>query len=387
MTVRTLADYILLFFTLLVAFSLIAGSLLGQPILLSYVETGSMSPTMESGDGFVAIPAELAGHINEDDVIVFNAKEIQGGGLTTHRVVDETDRGFVTKGDANPFIDQDGDEPPVKKAQVVAVAWQPGGGVLVIPHLGTVVEGTQSVLSTLQRRLATTLGTSALLGPQGLAYLLFAGTVLWYAVGMRRDNNSKRRDCVTSRMTGVDTRLVVGVFAAMLVLGATAAMAVPAGTQEYGIVSAEFTSDRPNVIQMGESKSQRYAVGNGGLFPIVTYLEPASEGVEVQPQNLYVERRSVANATVMLHAPPETGYYRRYVAEHRYLAVPPQSVIRGLYEFHPWAPIVVIDAMIVVPFYLIGVRLIGRARIRRERSRESSESIVTRVRGFVTDLY
>ncbi|MFC6875174.1 hypothetical protein [Halobellus marinus] len=178
----------------------------------------------------------------------------------------------------------------------------------------------------------------------------------------------------------------MGAFAAILVVGATAAMVAPAGTQEYEVVSAEFSSERPNVIPAGESKTQPYAVGNGGLLPVVTYLEPASEGVEVQPRELYVEGQSVANATVTLHAPPETGYYRRFVTEHRYLAVLPLPLIRGLYEFHPWAPIVVIDTLIAVPFYLVGVALVGKGRIRR-RSRDRDVSTATRVRRAVRGLY
>lgn len=386
MSLRSMGYTVLVGLLFLVAVSLVAGSVLGQPILLSYVETGSMEPTLEPGDGFVAIPAELAGPIEGGDVIVFEAEAIQGGGLTTHRVVGETDRGFITRGDANPFTDQDSDEPPVKEAQVVAVAWQPGGSVLVIPHLGTVVEGTQSVLSTVQRQLAVLLGMPSILGTQGLAYLLFSGTVLWYVVEEWRAKNGKERDRITSRRTGIDSRLVMGAFAAMLVVGATAAMVAPAGTQEYGIVSAEFTSDRPDVIPMDQSKNQSYAVRNNGLFPVVTYLEPASEGVEVHPRELYVEGQSVANATVTLHAPPETGYYRRFVVEHRYLAVLSQPVIRGLYEFHPWAPIIAIDALIAVPFYLVGMALVGRGRIRR-RSRNRDVPAVTRIRRVLRGLY
>ena len=371
---------------LLIVGGTIAGAALGQPVFLTYVETGSMEPTLEPEDGFVAIPAELAGPIDEGDVIVFEAETIQGGGLTTHRVVDETDRGFVTRGDANPFTDQDDDEPPVKETQVVAVAWQPGGSVLVIPHLGTAVEGTQTVLGTVQRQIASLFGTRTVLGIRELAYLFFAVALAWYVVGEWRARHGKGRDRVTSRTTGVDTRLVMGALAAMLVVGATAAMVVPAGTQQYGVVSAEFTSESPNVIPMGESKSQRYAVENGGLLPVVTYLEPASEGVEVQPQELYVERRSVANATVTLHAPPETGYYRRFVVEHRYLAVLPRPMIQGLYEVHPWAPIIAIDALIAVPFYLVGVALVGSGRIRR-RSRSRDLPTITRVRRAVRSLY
>ena len=73
-----------------VVVSLVAGNLLGQPILFSYVETGSMEPTLATGDGFVAVPPEVSGPIDEGDVVVFEAQRIQGGGLTTHRVVSET---------------------------------------------------------------------------------------------------------------------------------------------------------------------------------------------------------------------------------------------------------------------------------------------------------
>jgi signal peptidase len=248
------------------------------------------------------------------------------------------------------------------------------------------VEGTQSVLATVQRNLAVLLGISALAESRGLAYLLFAGSVLWYVVAEWRAERGKKRDRVTSRVTGVDSRLVMGAFTALLVVGATAAMVAPAGTQELAVVSAEFSSERPNVIPAGESKTQPYVVGNGGLLPVVTYLEPASEGVEVRPHELYVEGRSVANATVTLHAPPETGYYRRFVTEHRYLAVLPQPVIRGLYAIHPWAPIVAIDALVGIPFYLVGVSLVGDGRI-RPRSRNRDVSTVTRLRRAARDLY
>jgi len=85
--------------------SMVLGQVLGQPVLLGFVTSESMEPTLETGDGFVAVPAALTGPVEEGDVVTFRAEEIQGGGLTTHRVVDETDRGYITRGDANPFTD------------------------------------------------------------------------------------------------------------------------------------------------------------------------------------------------------------------------------------------------------------------------------------------
>lgn len=378
MSPRRLLNVALTAAVAVVVLSLIAGSLLGQPILLSYVETGSMEPTLSPGDGFVAIPTEVAGPIQEGDVVVFEAKETQGGGLTTHRVVEVTDRGYVTKGDANPFTDQDNDEPPVKRAQVVAEAWQVGGGVVTIPYLGAAVEGTRGVLASVQRHLAGLFGSRAFLGVAGLAYLFFLGALAWYLVGAWRESGEQSRERKRSRETGVDSRLVVGAFTALLVVGATAAMVAPAGSQEFGVVSAEFESDQPDVIPAGESAERTLQVGNSGFLPVTVFLEPVSEGVDVQPRELSVGGGSVANATLTLQAPPETGYYRRFVAEHRYLALLPPGVIRGLHTLHPWAPVIVIDALVAVPFYLVTVWLVGTGRIRR-RSRDTPGSITERI--------
>jgi signal peptidase len=225
----------------------------------------------------------------------------------------------------------------------------------------------------------------SLLETRGLAYLLFAGTFVWYVVGEWRADNKGVPDRTASRITKVDSRLVMGAFAAVLIMGATAAMVAPAGTQEYGVVSAEFSSERPDVVPAGESNTRPHPVANGGLLPVVTYLEPASAGVEVRPRELSVAGGGVANATVTLHAPSETGYYRRFVTEHRYLAVLPDPVIRGLYEIHPWAPIVAIDAVIAVPYYLLGARLVGSGPVRLRRLRD--KPLAVRLRRAVRQLY
>jgi signal peptidase len=365
---------------------LVLGTVLGQPVLLSYVETGSMAPTLDPGDGFVAIPAAVAGPVEEGDVITYRAEEVRGGGLTTHRVVGETEEGLVTRGDANPFTDQDGDEPPVKDAQIVAKTLQVGGEVVAIPGLGTVVTGTQDVLRTVQSTLASMLGTSALLGVQGLAYLFFALTVLLYTVDALRDRGRRRRDRERSRDTGTNTRLLVGAFAALLVVAATASMVAPAGSQQFDLVSAEFDSERPDVIPRGESKSRTYVVANSGFVPVYTFLEPASEGIDVRPREMTVSGRDRTNATVTLSAPPETGYYRRFLVEHRYLAVLPTPVLRALYTVHPWAPIVVIDTLLGGGFYLLGIAFVGTGRV-RSRNRPRRRSRLGRLRRSIGSLF
>ncbi|TKX85354.1 signal peptidase I [Halorubrum sp. SS5] len=357
----------------LVVVSLVVGQFLGQPILLSYVETGSMQPTLSPGDGFVAIPAQIAGGIGPGDVVTFDAQEIQGGGLTTHRVVEETERGYVTRGDNNPFTDQDGGEPVVQDADVVAKALQVGGSVVVIPHLGTVAMGFQSALQSVQTWLAVTFGVRSFQGAQGLAYIIFGLSIVayavdWYLNAGSRDRESRDR----SRDDGTSVFAVLGVLALVLMATATAAMVVPGGTQEYGVVSAEFESENPTVIERGTSQEIEYAVPNAGLVPVYAYVTPASPGVDVEPQRLAVGSRGEASTTVTLSAPDETGYYRLFVVEHRYLAVLPPGVVDELYGVHPWAPLVAINGLLGGGIVGVGLLLLRGepARIRSRGSRE-----------------
>ena len=143
---------------LLAVVLLVAGSVLGQPILIGFVETGSMEPTLAPGDGFVPIPSAVAGDIEEGDVVVFRAKRLHGGGLTTHRVVGETESGYITQGDANPSTDQAADEPPVKDAQITAVALQINGQVVDLPHVGAVVLGVRGLAASVGTMLTNVLG-------------------------------------------------------------------------------------------------------------------------------------------------------------------------------------------------------------------------------------
>jgi len=357
----------------LVVVSLVVGQLLGQPILLSYVETGSMQPALDPGDGFVAIPAQIAGGIGTGDVVTFNAEEIQGGGLTTHRVVEETERGYVTRGDNNPFTDQDGGEPIVQDADVVAKALQVGGSVVVIPHLGTAAMEFQSALDAVQTQLAVTFGVRSFQGTQGLAYIVFGASIVAYAVDWYLDAGSRDRESRDrSRDDGTSVLAILGVLALVLTATATAAMVVPGGTQEYGVVSAEFESENPTVIESGTSQEIEYVVPNAGLVPVYAYVTPASPGVDVEPQRLSVGSRGEASTTVTLSAPDETGYYRLFVAEHRYLAVLPPGVVDELYGVHPWAPLVAINGLLGGGIVGIGLLLL-RGEPARIRSRDSRE--------------
>ena len=361
--------------------AIVVGQFIGQPVLVTYVTSDSMAPTISAGDGYLVLPSVVAGPVEEGDVIVFNAKTLHGGkgGLTTHRVVGETEQGFLTRGDNNPFTDQSGGEPPVKRVQIVGQAVSVGENPVVIPHLGTALTGVRSTMQNVQRWLAIRLGMRSLLGTRGLAYILLGiGGVLYAGsvVAERRNGGAARRRSTGRRRRrgGLLPRRVPKILLALalggiLVAGATVAMTVAGGVHEFGVVSAERDSPEATIIPAGGSERLDYSVPNGGVVPIVAYVDAASTGVETPTEGVLVRPGERETVGVELAVPPSTGYYPRYVVEHRYIAVLPRSWIHRLYLVHPWLPVVVIDALILAVFMLVAVPIIGRGTIRPHATR------------------
>lgn len=339
---------------ILLAVVLLAGQAVGHPVLLGYVTTGSMEPTLEPGDGFVSLPPAIAGDPDPGDVIVYRAEQVNGGELTTHRVVRDTDRGYVTRGDANPFTDQSAGEPPVRDPQVVAVGVRPGGTLLTIPELGTIVTALGGIASGAQGRIPSHIWIGA--GVAAAFVLLATGGT---GDGRRTPVEDRSAGHTRGDGLGVGPRGIILLFGLVVVTTATASALAPLGPTEYRVVSADADLPGPRVIPAGQSETTTYQVPGGSIVPVKYYLEPASDGVQVvDGETGRVGPNSAVNATIRLFAPPENGVYRRYVAENRYPLVLPERAVDALYSVHVFAPVVALDALLAIPFVL-AARLVG----------------------------
>jgi len=366
MTASTIVSRGLGYAAALFVILLLVGQLLGQPILLGYVATGSMEPTMDAGDGFVAIPSAVTGDVQEGDVVVFQARELHDGGLTTHRVVGETEGGYVTKGDANPFTDQDGGEPPVTDGQIVAEALQINGHVVTIPYLGTVVMGIQGAAMAAASTVASVFGT-ATTSSSGLGSMLVAigvallgfGT-LFERLGPARREKTRRR----SRENVLAFWTVLGLVLLVFVTLATAAMVVPSGTYEYELISTESPTDDPQIVEPGATTELARSVDNAGYLPVVVVHEAESNGIRADPGWQTVGIRGSSETTVQLTAPEEPGEYTRSLGEYRYLALLPPSLLVWLHGVHPFAAIAAVNGVVVGLSVAIILLLFGSGDIR-----------------------
>lgn len=372
MRVPKAVNYAITVVFILIILALLVGQLLGQPMLI-FVETGSMEPTLEPGDGFIAIPQQFAGEISEGDVVMFDAQEVGGGGPTTHRVVDVRDDGYVTQGDANPFTDQDGGEPIVAEGQIQSVALQPGGELLVIPQIGVGVEAVSGATAAIVTPIAELFGMDP---PDGNLVGLFvlAGGLVLLILSMVTEGGKVVRSRVRRRKGLLENVFViVAILTLVVIVPLNISMLMPSGVYGFEIVSSNSPSESPGVIEAGESEEVTYMMQNSGHIPVIVFLEPASAGVEIPDGQYVVPRSSSVETEVIMHAPEETGPHLRMVQEHRYLMVLPPSVIASLHHIHPFAAIAVINLFVVLLVTLLTVTTLGTGRDRtRERSRDIS---------------
>lgn len=168
--------------------SSLAGSILGYPVGLTYTGTGSMEPTIGAGDGYISVPSALAGTSSTGDVVIFDAAEINRGGLVVHRIVEETEEGYITKGDANAFTDQSKEEPVVTDDQITGVALSSGNDVLTIPHFGSAVQTIKQLISLVQRQLVILFESLSPLERQYLVVLSFITLVIGIVHHIQFDN-------------------------------------------------------------------------------------------------------------------------------------------------------------------------------------------------------
>ena len=211
------AGYLLLF---AVVVALLAPA--ASPIQLSHVTSDSMEPTIETGDGYVLVPA---GDVIPGEIVTFYSEE--RAGYVTHRVAGTTTGGFITKGDANPSTDQEAGSPPIPREAITGQMLSPFGQPVVIPHLGTAVGVIRAHWSVLFGLVIVSL----------LVTLLRGDTT----VGTRTDERSvlRSREVITSM-------LVIGLVASTLLVS-------------MGAIHSEFTYP---VTESGDGNARQLAVGD-----------------------------------------------------------------------------------------------------------------------------
>lgn len=355
-------------FGLLMAILVIAliAQLLGQPMLV-YVDSESMEPTIMTNDGFIAVPSVIAGDVQEDDIIVFQSEELNdgNGGLTTHRVVSESDDGYITKGDNNPFNDQDNDEPPVTENRVRSVVLEVNGSPVTIPNLGLFVGSVSSIYTS----ILGLIGLDELSLINSVSLMAGASLLIYGVLG-----GEKSRDTSRSYLNYNRAKILIVVFVLIAILPMNYTMFMSSGQYQYEIISSDRPSDNPQIIEMGEKSPVTYRITNSGFAPSIIYIDAVSDGAEFSEEYVYIPARSEVNATIMTEAPEQTGNYYKTIQERRYVGILPPFILSPLHNIHPLVAIGALNLIVGSLSVLVSLGLVGTSRMRFRSKERGDES-------------
>jgi signal peptidase len=326
----------------------------GAPLQVSYVSSDSMSPTLDTNDGYVLVPAPT---VETGDIVTFYSEE--RGTYVTHRATQVTPDGIVTQGDGNPSTDQAAGYPLVQHDEVSGKLLAVGGGPVVIPHLGSALGAIASYWYLIVGGLG--------------AYLLFSGA--------STDRKQQREHVLRSREIILPiTVLVIVAGVAFVSLGAVQQTQVYTVTEQPTTDPAALTVGEPQTesitLQMTKSPFTHVVTETDGMEIINTTTPPdggdSSASPEAAARVLPWQSVESSQQTITTRIPPQdtTGPHATSIRIHPYPAILPGEMIEFLHEIHPLVAAVTTILCGTLPLYLVYWLLVDTTTpLRRSRSR------------------
>nr|WP_283102355.1 signal peptidase I [Haloplanus sp. XH21] len=302
-----------------------------SPVNVSYVYSDSMEPTIHTNDGYILVPAA---NVQQGDIITFRMDE--RGGYTTHRVVGETERGYITKGDNNPTTDQASGYSYVQSAEIAGKALQYNDDPVTIPNFGIAVKILQQYRVTLLLAIGALV---ALMGRQAARTSQYVRDVQYV------------RDLVFPV-----------VLVSILLMIAFPLVGASTVTQTY--VVTHGSTDGPVLLAPGETKTHTIVL-NRSHAPL-THAVVSVDGATVER---HAQNASTTSLALRVTGPTDIGPKDVHITTHAYPALLPRDVVVALHRGHPVLASSAVAFVVGMPLLTFVVLTIDGRMPLRNRSR------------------
>lgn len=327
----------------------------GAPLQISYVSSDSMSPTIETNEGYVLVPS---GTVQAGDIVTFYSDE--RATYVTHRATQVTPDGIVTKGDGNPTPDQASGYPLVQQGDVSGKVLTLGGNPVVIPFLGTVLKTIASYW-----------------------YLVVGGLGVYVlANGMRTERRRTREHVLRSREIVIPVTVLVIVAGVVFVsLGAVQQTAVYTVTDQPSTAPLTLTAGESATesisLELTKSPFTHVVTETEGMSIVNATAEPPRDTGDETFAETTVGwlpgvpfETSAQRVTARIPAQETVGPHATSIRMHPYPRVLPGAVITLIHGIHPLVAAVTTVLTSILPLYVLYWLFVdSTVPLRRGRSR------------------
>ncbi len=327
---------------------LVASIVFNAPLLLGYVKSGSMKPTIERYDLIMINPFDR--DYAEGDIIVFKS----GDEWVCHRIVGVMGNGFLTKGDANVATDQFSGKDVVGKGNIAGKVITVGGDVVRIPGAGKYVQQISNSFDS----------------NKFIAFiLLLSGGLLLSSDALfsesRRKGRKRRKNTIRIGYGTIAVAITVAIVVAM-----TFAMVASFETKriEYGTTAAG--GKRSEWVLPGSEFTRTVEVENGGRYPYYYVVKTGSRSKSNEETFLLMPGEG-KTFDVRVSAPSDTALHTERIRILKYLPLLPISTVEYLSGIHEFLPVVAMNS-IIASVLLTGYRAFGsrgeiKIKVKRKR--------------------
>ncbi len=330
--------------------------ILKKPFFLVPIRSNSMYPLLERGDA-VLIQTANPNAISVGDVVVFRATggSLAAQGWVMHRIAGgNKEEGFITKGDANEYTDQEhGDAQLVKCDSIAAKAVSLGGRPLRIRLLGYPSLWMEQYNNS----------------PYALPGCLGAVALLLIITELKNKRRAKRNKDVPAYIIYPAAGMAI-----CILLGATQIAASSFLTLQYEVSPAGrgvIMGSAVGILQQGDQYTRELATVRGkGFLPMVASIT-SDDNQFIFNKELVVTKPGAEERLSVTVKAGEVGQYKSRVYVGMFLPTLPPVLIHKLAGINFWLALGVVSLIPALPFILWPVidsrlrRLMSRALRRR----------------------
>ncbi len=290
----------------------VTGFILDRPVLISYVTSDSMTPTLNKGDLFLINPFSKG---RTGDIIVFK----MNGHWTVHRIYAETSEGYITKGDNNVATDQQGGRSDaIRKEDVVGTVVTIFDKPIKIPYVGMYIQEFSKSTKNLYIAIV----------------VIVLGSILLTAGGKDRVRKRKKRvvkvkyKTLYTIVSAVTIAIIlISIVATWGTVGFNYASTLAGGQKEgWYLPNTEF--DRPIVIE------------NKAFYPMYYILSPKGDRIALDKTDFMLMRNEKESINVHVKVPANTKIYYEQIDVYTYPPLLPTDLIKRLWNLNPYLPLV-----------------------------------------------
>jgi len=327
---------------ILILCSLIAAlgsAISNKPVLLTVILSNSMYPVWERGDMVIIENLKEKETVQQGDIVFF--KTTEGGladkGWIAHRIMSgNVEQGFITKGDANKFNDQESDGTgPIKREWIAARAITLGETPIVIPKIGYLSLWMEEYQSN----------------PYILPVIALVIAIL-IAIGELKSEKKHRK-----KSQGMELQLIyiIGGLTISIIMGGTMIASGQKATITYEVSEHNqgvLMGSKVGILQVGDTVTQPLSeLSNKGSFPSIGVITTKDKQIELSHTNIFLQKGHLINTTYTVHA-EKPGDYKSAVHVGIFYPLLPPSIVFFLAEKSYWLALVMVSLVPGLPLMI-----------------------------------